>query len=692
MPQPEFRTCFCQHVVERDEIIRLHPNLVATLAGKGNPANHGIQHTEIHFPEGHERHCLGGNVLMSKFRHQVSRFRSGNGEANKFLTTAPNGDASLRQMIPEPSQVIHFSNAGAEDHETVIRQLGDGEIANDLALAIEHRSQHHAARARHFVRHQLRQPGFGTLSCYLVFGEAGDLDHTDTGAHGLAFLSHRIESIGATECHILHRLHTVGRKPEGVLQPIGGTEHGILRRKPVIDCRLSQRTTRWQFLIREGDRETAGIVFLHLLIGVALGRVRAEARAVHGKDIHVRLTLDHPLGERETDAAALAEPCHHTASQIHIPQPRHRADQRVAVRRKGEGTVYHRLHPRFCQERKMLIGDIKGRRDPIKVRLQKLMPKIPRRLMRRPGHTGFFVGSEQKALALLTRIEFGLKIDQMRQFDVKCLDFVQGLSDEIMMLHCQHWQFQPNHTANFAGPETACIHHFLTTDRALVSDHRPAAVLLRDQLLDLGVAIDLGAALAGGDGVGIGHARRIDMTLVRIVDGTNEMARIDQRMQALRLVHRDEVDIKAHISALGDHCLQIIEALGCASGHHPAREMHPGRLAGNLLDLLIEVDGVFLQLGHIRIAVQRMHAARRMPGRTRCQLAALHQNHVFPAQFDEVIENATANDAPANDNDLRMRFHRYLSRYCQAPCRHPAILTQAPVHQPCQYVSRRAAT
>ena len=255
----------------------------------------------------------------------------------------------------------------------------------------------------------------------------------------------------------------------------------------------------------------------------------------------------------------------------------------------------------------------------------------------------------------------------MRQFGIQRLDLVQRLGDQVMVLHRQHGQFQPDHAADLAGPEAACIHHLFAADRAFVGDHRPAAVLFRHQFLDLGVAVDLRTALAGRDGIGVGHAGRIDMALVRIIDGAGEMAGIDQRMQALRFVEGNEVDIEAHIFALGDHRLQIVEAFRSPGSHDPAGQMHAGRLTGNLLDLLVEIDGVFLQLGDVRIAVQCVHAARRMPGRARCQLAALHQNHVFPAQFGQVVENATANDAPADNNDLRMRFHRFVS-----PCRQRA--------------------
>ncbi|ENN89879.1 hypothetical protein RHSP_80128 [Rhizobium freirei PRF 81] len=52
-----------------------------------------------------------------------------------------------------------------------------------------------------------------------------------------------------------------------------------------------------------------------------------------------------------------------------------------------------------------------------------------------------------------------------------------------------------------------------------------------------------------------------------------------------------------------------------------------------------------------------MHAARGMPGRPGCQLGALEQHHVLPAEFRQVIEHRTSDDTATDDDDLGMAFH-----------------------------------
>ena len=80
-------------------------------------------------------------------------------------------------------------------------------------------------------------------------------------------------------------------------------------------------------------------------------------------------------------------------------------------------------------------------------------------------------------------------------------------------------------------------------------------------------------------------------------------------------------------------------------------------LAGILLDLLVELDRVFLQLGNVRITIDRVHAARRMPGGAGGQLRTLQKHHIGPAELGQVVQDRTPDDTPADDDDTRMALH-----------------------------------
>jgi hypothetical protein len=85
--------------------------------------------------------------------------------------------------------------------------------------------------------------------------------------------------------------------------------------------------------------------------------------------------------------------------------------------------------------------------------------------------------------------------------------------------------------------------------------------------------------------------------------------------------------------------------------------VHAAGLAGYLLDLLVEADGVLLQLGDIGIAVHRVHAARGMPGRARGELGAFDEQHVLPTRLGQMIQNTGADDAAADHHDFRVALH-----------------------------------
>ena len=83
-----------------------------------------------------------------------------------------------------------------------------------------------------------------------------------------------------------------------------------------------------------------------------------------------------------------------------------------------------------------------------------------------------------------------------------------------------------------------------------------------------------------------------------------------------------------------------------------ARQVDRAVLAGTLLDLLVELHRVLLELGDVGVAVERVHAARRVPGRAGGQLLALDQHHVGPAVLGEVEQHRRADDATSDHHDL----------------------------------------
>ena len=85
--------------------------------------------------------------------------------------------------------------------------------------------------------------------------------------------------------------------------------------------------------------------------------------------------------------------------------------------------------------------------------------------------------------------------------------------------------------------------------------------------------------------------------------------------------------------------------------------MDAAGLSGGLFDLLVDLEGVVLELRDVGVGVERVHAARRVPGRAGSELGAFEQGHVFPAVLGEVVKDAATDHASADDGHPDMRFH-----------------------------------
>ena len=69
-------------------------------------------------------------------------------------------------------------------------------------------------------------------------------------------------------------------------------------------------------------------------------------------------------------------------------------------------------------------------------------------------------------------------------------------------------------------------------------------------------------------------------------------------------------------------------------------------LAGDRLELAIEVEGVFLQLRDVGVRVERRDAARGVPGRARGQLVLLDQDDIGPADLGEMVQTEQPTTPP----------------------------------------------
>ena len=234
------------------------------------------------------------------------------------------------------------------------------------------------------------------------------------------------------------------------------------------------------------------------------------------------------------------------------------------------------------------------------------------------------------------------------------------------MLHGVERQIDAGHRVDLAGPEAAGVDHVLGADGALLGHHVPAPVVARHQLDDPVAQVDLGPLQARRLGVGVGGAGGVQVAVEGVPEGAQHALRVDDGRARRDLRGADDLGLQAHVAVLGPLGLQLVQALGRVGEGQAADVVQAAGLAADLLQLLVEADGVALERGHVGVGVQGVEAARRVPGRARGQLVALDQDDVAPAELGQVIEHAAADDAAADDGHLDMGFHRCASAKCLA--------------------------
>ena len=582
----------------------------------------------------------------------------GDPEADEIRAVGPDRGA-VRQKTLEPAHVVGLGDAGADDEEALVREPRDREIAEQPAVLAEHRREGDAALLRKAVREDAVEELLGLGAADVVFGVGRDLHQPDALAHSPALARDRREGVVAAEAPVLAALFTIGRIPQRIFEPVGRPEQGALPTERFVERRRPERAPGRQLLAGEADAEFPGVVLAHLGVRIGHGGPVAVAGDVHAPDVGAGIALDHPVRQRQADAAALGQAGHHAAGDPVVLEAAHRPDERVAVRREGEGAVDDAPDAGAPERREMLEADLEARRDALEVVLEQLVPEFPGRLPLRPRHAGALVGADQHAAAaLLAHVDLAVEVDDMQHLLFGGCNLGHVLGDQVLVLHREHRQLEPGHAADLARPQPAGIDDMLGDERALVGDDVPGAVGPRLRLDDPGVPIDLGALDARRLGIGVGDAGWVDVAFERVVERADEVALVHEREHLRRLVDRDHLHVEAEVPRPRHHHLEEIVPLGRAGEHQPGRDVDAAGLAGDRLDLLVKVDGVGLELGDVRIAVDRVHAAGRVPGRARGQLRALDQHHVAPAGLRQMIKDARADDAPSDDHDAGMGLHR----------------------------------
>ena len=186
---------------------------------------------------------------------------------------------------------------------------------------------------------------------------------------------------------------------------------------------------------------------------------------------------------------------------------------------------------------------------------------------------------------------------------------------EVLVFHRVQRKIDARHRPDFACPQPACIDHVFCVDRALVGDHIPCAIRALIGFVHHCVRMDRGPTHARGPSIGVGRAGGIKVTIQRVIQPANNAVDIRDGCDFLNLFRRDDFGFQPHEPMLGAFGDQHVEPVLILGQRDAADMMQAAGHACDFFEFFVQADGIALQSGHIRVAIQRVKATGGVPRR-----------------------------------------------------------------------------
>ena len=255
-------------------------------------------------------------------------------------------------------------------------------------------------------------------------GEAADLQHAAAVAHRLAFLAHAglprtvpFPGLGGSLRGVVAGM----REPCRPFPAVVGRELRTRRRQALVQRREPTVGRRGPAVPGKVDRVFVAVGLDSLGEAIVRVGVAGVAARIAGPHVPLRPALRHPFRQHLACAARLRDAKGEDAGFVGIRHPRHRAEQRQAVRRIGDRAVDHPAHARLPEDRHPRHGVLDIPFQPVEIVGIKLEGEILRHwiVRRRPVRLAVpLVGAEVEAVFLLPQVVRGIHIAQERQLAV----------------------------------------------------------------------------------------------------------------------------------------------------------------------------------------------------------------------------------------------------------------------------------
>ena len=452
---------------------------------------------------------------------------------------------------------------------------------------------------------------------------------------------------------LVARLDALGGVPVRALPAGHLAEARAARREPVVERRAADASRGLHLPERP----------VHLVQQPqGLGRPLVEVPAValegheppdvHLPQVHRRVAVHDPVGDRAPGAAARREAHGVEAGGDEVAAQRRRLAQDVpVVGREALGSVEEQLDAHPSEHGEALRRPQDPRLEMVPVLGQGEELGVLRDPVRRPWLGAGLEEPDHQLARLVAGVGRVVGHAQDRQVRGEPLD---RLGDQVEVLR----RVERHHDVALAGqlacPHPGAVHDVLARDVAALGGHAADAAVPAEDAGHLRLLEHPGAGHARGLGQRLGHVGGVRHPVARDERGAQDAGGVEERPHLADPLAVDELEVDpdevAHRRAAPD----LLPATGRRRDQQGPVLLEARAVAGAPLELAEQVLRVAREQAHVVRRPELAHQPRGMPGRAGGERLALEQDHVGPAALREVVEHARADDAAADHDDARL--------------------------------------
>ena len=596
-------------------------------------------------------------------------------------------------MALEPREIAPRHACAAHHQELVLGEPGHGQLRLDAAALVQPVRVHEpAGRDVDIVAADALQLPACVPALDEVLREARLVEQGDPFARRSMLGCGVFEPVLATEAVLVAGFDAVRREPVRPLPARRLAEARPARRKPLVHRRVPN--------VARGGELTVGVVAVveqpqglrHPLLDIGLVALEGEHPAqVVGGEVERRVALVHPLRARLADSARGDDSDGvQAAGDVEVAELGGFAHVELVVVGEALGAAEeappahlpeqgHPLH-RIGEDRHELVFHVARKLVEAEVLRNRVEPD------------GSCIGLErphQQAAGVLAVVGALVLIAQHRQV-ARQIGELLGVG--VVVLAGVQRNRHSGEAAEVARPQPRRAHHELAGDVARLGPHSGHPSVLGEDARDRYVLDAAHSAAARAFHVGAHHVDGARHSVDLEPRAAQQVVGAHERVEVSDLLGGDDLHAPEaeRVVRIGQ-ALELREAVAAVRDGDAADLAEAGRLPGLRLDLRKEVARIGAQP---RVGVARPRGAyesRRVPARAGSELPALEEDDVRPSELREVIGDAGAGHATADDHCARalgqcLAHRKFLqdragltrTRDCATPAAEPASLVAGP--------------